>query len=248
MNARAGAATVRATKGMDRASLTRAQKMAVVVADGGITQAITAINWLAPSCGEIDNQLFGRVLDEQVNDAIKGDFSHLEGTLVGQASALDAMFHELSRRALLNASNPDLMDRYLRLAFKAQSQFRSSLESLAEIKNPRQVAFVRQANIAQNQQVNNDGQSARARAKKPKKQQNELLAVTHEPALDTSSAQAPSRGYQVVEAVGAVDRPAQPGRKAPSKSQRMEGRQSPIDARIGQVTQIDAIDVRCDTT
>ena len=45
---------------------------------------------------------------------------------------------------------------YLRLALKAQAQCRATVEALAEIKNPRPVAFVKQANIAQGpQQVNN---------------------------------------------------------------------------------------------
>ena len=45
---------------------------------------------------------------------------------------------------------------YMRLALKAQSQCRATLESLSEIRNPRSVAFVRQANIAAgHQQVNN---------------------------------------------------------------------------------------------
>jgi hypothetical protein len=45
---------------------------------------------------------------------------------------------------------------HMRLAFKAQSQSRAAIETLAEIKNPRQVTFFKQANIAGgNQQVNN---------------------------------------------------------------------------------------------
>lgn len=39
-------------------------------------------------------------------------------------------------------------DTYLRLALKAQAQCRATLQTLAEIKNPRPVAFVKQANIA----------------------------------------------------------------------------------------------------
>jgi len=36
----------------------------------------------------------------------------------------------------------------MRLAFKAQSQARATIETSAEIKNPHQFAFVKQANIA----------------------------------------------------------------------------------------------------
>ena len=49
----------------------------------------------------------------------------------------------------------DHLDRYMRLALKAQGQCRATLETLATIKNP-PVVFARQANIAQGpQQVNN---------------------------------------------------------------------------------------------
>jgi hypothetical protein len=44
---------------------------------------------------------------------------------------------------------------YLKLSLKAQSQCRATIEALAEIKNPKQVAFVQQVNIANGpQQVN----------------------------------------------------------------------------------------------
>ncbi len=45
---------------------------------------------------------------------------------------------------------------YLRLALKAQGQCRATLETLAVIKNPTALTFVKQANIAHGpQQVNN---------------------------------------------------------------------------------------------
>lgn len=47
------------------------------------------------------------------------------------------------------------------MALKAQAQCRATLEALAEIKNPRPVAFVKQANISgEHQQVNNGVQPA----------------------------------------------------------------------------------------
>jgi transposase InsO family protein len=46
----------------------------------------------------------------------------------------------------------------MRLALKAQSQCRATVEALAEMKNPKPVAYVQQANIANGpQQVNNNG-------------------------------------------------------------------------------------------
>jgi hypothetical protein len=65
-------------------------------------------------------------------------------------------------------------DTFLRLAFKAQSQSRATLETLAFTQNPRSVEFVRQANIANGpQQVNNGTPPiARARGNRKPRQSN----------------------------------------------------------------------------
>ena len=80
---------------------------------------------------------------------------------------------------------------YLRLALKAQAQCRTTWESLAEIKNPRAVAFVRQANIAHGpQQVNNGtvaSQDAPTRAEKSENQSIELLGASDGKRLDTEA-------------------------------------------------------------
>lgn len=69
----------------------------------------------------------------------------------------------MARRAALNMNGHlDATDELLRLALKAQAQSRATVEALAEVKNPRSVAFVKQANIAHgHQQVDNPG-AARA--------------------------------------------------------------------------------------
>ena len=78
----------------------------------------------------------------------------------------------------VKAEYVDQVDRYMRLALKAQGQCRATLETLATIKNPL-VVFARQANIAQGpQQVNNtvsverrDDQSTRAAKQKTRTNQ-----------------------------------------------------------------------------
>jgi hypothetical protein len=74
-----------------------------------------------------------------------------------QAQTLDAIFNGLARRTAVNAGEyMAACETYLRLALKAQSQCRATLETLAMIKNPRPLAFVKHANIAAGpQQVNN---------------------------------------------------------------------------------------------
>jgi len=99
---------------------------------------------------------------------------------------------------------------YLRLALKAQGQCRATLETLAMIKNPQPVAFVRQANIAHGpQQVNNapaqPGESSRAR--ESENQQNKLLESQNGDRLEFGKADAAKETDSSLEAVGALHRP-----------------------------------------
>lgn len=83
----------------------------------------------------------------------KNPLALAERTLQAQATALNQMFVALASRAT-NQEYVKNFEVYMRLALKAQSQCRATLETLATIKNP-PVVFAKQANIAQNQQVNN---------------------------------------------------------------------------------------------
>jgi len=86
---------------------------------------------------------------ELVSEVQRGDLSGIEARLTAQVAALDVMFRELARRASVNMGQyMEATEIYLRWALKAQSQSRATMETLAEIKNPRQVAFVRQTNVA----------------------------------------------------------------------------------------------------
>jgi len=76
-----------------------------------------------------------------------------ENILISQAQSLNAMFCDLAIKAN-NQKYLDSMDKYLKLALKAQSQCRATLETLANIKNP-PIVFAKHANIAHNQQINN---------------------------------------------------------------------------------------------
>lgn len=95
-----------------------------------------------------------------------GNLSGMEALLVAQATALDSIFTEMARRSGMNlGEHLGATDIYMHLALKAQSQCRSTVEALAEIKNPRPVAFVKQANISHGpQQVNNSTPAAEPHA------------------------------------------------------------------------------------
>lgn len=130
------------------------------------------------------------------------DLSRPESMLIAQAHTLDGLFARLASKAL-TVGNQDSMERYMRLALKAQSQSRATLQTLGELKAPKQVAFVKQANIGNQVQVNNDGSPVRTRAKKKQKAQNELLEVEHGQRLDTRATGSAGGVDPAMAAVGA---------------------------------------------
>jgi hypothetical protein len=139
--------------------------------------------------------------------ANEGDLSRPEATLTAQAQTLDGLFHTLTGWALNNAKeggNPAYFETCMRLALKAQSQSRATVETLAAIKNP-PVVYARQANIANGPQqvLNNSPEPSRIREieNPPIK----LLEAQHGERLDTG-ATAPAIGAnQTMEAVGAIN-------------------------------------------
>ena len=109
----------------------------------------------------------------QINCVNSGDLTQVEGMLLGQAIALQSMFHNLAERAK-GADSLQKVQCLTQLALRAQACSRNTLQTLIEVKNPRQVAFVKQTNVAQTQQVNN-GPLTVSREKKIKEEPIELL-------------------------------------------------------------------------
>ena len=80
-----------------------------------------------------------KIVQQRATDAIGGDLSFASAMLASQAITLDAMFTELARRAALNMSEYlGATDSYGRLALKAQSNCRATLEALAKLHQPRE--------------------------------------------------------------------------------------------------------------
>jgi len=126
-------------------------------------------------------------LKQQTAAVQSNDLSRAEGMLIAQAHTLDGLFARLTSNAL-TSTDMDKLERYMKLALKAQNQARATLQTLGELKAPKQVAFVKQANIGNQVQVNNDGSPVRTRAKKKPKAPNELLEVEHGERLDARTA------------------------------------------------------------
>jgi hypothetical protein len=174
----------------------------------------TARSFSKGAFGELDLTESATVMSERVSAVQAGDLAGVEATLMAQAVALDTIFNDLARRAAATMDRcPGSTETYLRLGLKAQAQCRATLQTLAEIKNPQPVAFVRQANIAHGpQQVNNglpSGQApvAHARAGNFVNSSNELLGVSHDARLDNRTTGAAGIADTELEAVGAFQRP-----------------------------------------
>ena len=93
-------------------------------------------------------------LQKAGNEVVDGNLGRLERMLTSQAIALDTIFNKLA----VKAANSEYMKNYegfMRLAFKAQAQARSTVEALAMLKHPQ--PYISQTNIGQvgHNQVNN---------------------------------------------------------------------------------------------
>ena len=195
---------------------------AEVVVSGLAGNARTTVSFGEATFGELSLTECASVLNGTAKALNDGDLGSAVTMLAAQAVALNAMFGELARVGQANMfKTVDYADRYLRLAFKAQSQCRATLETLAAIKNP-PVMFARQANINNggHQQVNN-GQAptaeryaqgcASAHPGEFTSRPNELLEDRSDGStqLDSRATAAASSKNQGVGSVGALNWPAQ---------------------------------------
>ena len=83
-------------------------------------QAALTLKDYAPAGGEIELTSLIKSLSEQTNAAIDGNLHRAKAMLAVQAHALNAIFNNLSRRAI-NTEYMDNLERYLKLALRAQS-------------------------------------------------------------------------------------------------------------------------------
>lgn len=159
---------------------------------------------------------------EAMIEAVRGgDMSSLEAMLVSQAVALQSIFADSASRARAQNSR-EASGSLMGIAMKAQAQCRATLQTLAEIKNPRTTVFTKQANVnagSGNQQVNNSVPIAHAPAREePVPMPSELLAITETgnggTILEPGTACEAGRGDQKLEPVGVIDRASKPRGKS----------------------------------
>jgi len=155
--------------------------------------ATMSVNALTGGAGDSLNELAAEL--EAQNKAIsEGGIERAESMLSSQAHTLDAMFHALTRRGVANIEGgySEIGREYLKLALRAQSQGRSTVDSLVGLSRP----VIKQTNIANgHQQVNNFA------GENPP---NELLEQQRE-WLDRRKAKEAIGDDSPVEAVGKID-------------------------------------------
>jgi hypothetical protein len=150
-------------------------------------------------------------LREQGEAANAGNLAQAEAMLMNQATALQTVFARLVERGM-GCSDVVPFEANLRMGLRAQSQCRATLETLAAIKNPSSVAFVRQANIAHGpQQVNNETGTRQPVPARPQENEiapSKLLEASNGERMDTGAASPTGAANPTLEAVGAIHRAA----------------------------------------
>ena len=162
---------------------------AKAVLSPGLASATVAGQWTQRFGGSNNLNLMATIKALESSAALvnSGDLSEVEARLLAQATALDALFAELSRRAAKNINEyPDAFDRYLKLALKAQNQSRMTLETLASVKNP-PVVYAKQANITTGPQQVNNNVALPAHTQENKNPPNKLLEQSIEQRMDTGT-------------------------------------------------------------
>ena len=171
-------------------------------------QAAVTLREYGKSYGDLELSGLIDALTAQTKAVTDGDLGRGEAMLAVQAHTLDAVFNNLARRAI-NAEYMDNLDRYLKLALRAQSQCRATWETLATMKNPPMIGYVRQANIAHgHQQVNNAASPAddTSRPRENVDLQSKLLEENSGERLDIGAAGAAGRTNPAMAPLGKGDR------------------------------------------
>lgn len=143
-------------------------------------------------------------LRDQAAAVQSGDLTHAEAMLINQASSLQALFARLTERAMEQTQMPHL-EGFMRIALRAQSQCRATLETLAAIKNP-PIVYARQANVTTGPQQINNSMAAPMRAREIETAQTQLSGGINELLSDTGTSGNASRVNPALETLGKIDR------------------------------------------
>jgi len=190
------------------------EQLAASVATDGTANVALVAQYLPNVNGGASPQALADVLHGQVKAIAGGDLTQLETMLLAQATALQAMFVSLAGKAR-HQTNREWLQLHSTLALKCAAGSRQAIVALAELRAPKSVLFAKQANFAQQQQVNNGMAApvsaalragAQAHAEENAGQQNGLLEASHGIKLDTRAQSTAGGADPHLEAVAAGHR------------------------------------------
>lgn len=212
-NSKAKPSTANTIKVIEEEGESKEHQIARLGLSPTVAAAVTATKFAKGAVGEMDLTETVAVVRDRVRKVKEGDLSDVEATLTAQAMTLDSIFHEMAKRAALNmGQHMAATESYLKMALKAQSQCRATLETLVEVKAPRSATFIKQANIANQQQVNNGQDDSRTSTRtgahahgKNINQRNELLEAQHGERVDTRAQSKAGGANTHLEAVGVLN-------------------------------------------
>lgn len=120
------------TRAAEPISVARMKEIAAQAVDPCVTSSmVVAAFWQEARVSEIDPQAGYDAIRDEADAVRDGVMTSAQATLMGQALALNAIFAELARRGAAALNRPGhAAERYLRLAMKAQSQCRATLNVL----------------------------------------------------------------------------------------------------------------------
>ena len=124
-------------------------------------------------------------LRDQAGAVNRGDLAQAEAMLMNQATALQSLFARLAERAMTCEHIPGF-EANMRMALRAQSQCRATIETLAVIKNP-PIVYAKQANVTTGPQQINNGTAPPSQAREKEIERDKLLEAQHGEWMDTGT-------------------------------------------------------------
>ena len=143
-------------------------------------------------------------LREQAKAVNDGDLQQAESMLMNQATALQTLFARLTEKAM-GADYLTSFEGFMRMALRAQSQCRTTLESLSAIKNP-PIVYAKQANIAQGHQQVNNGTTKPSRAREIENEPTQLSGADDELCQNAGTPRIAKKDDSPLETLGEIDR------------------------------------------
>jgi hypothetical protein len=195
-----------------------------------MVRASQTIKQYADGLGKLNDICLVSELLDKTKKISAGNMEPVEEMLISQAQTLDSIFNNAAMIAgSLKVPKGNftirLLDTFLRLGLKAQSQCRATLETLAIIKNPPHLSFVKQQNVAYQQQVNNGANQtasveSSSRGKQNNNISNKLLEEKDGERLDFGKKTKAGKAHPHLVSVESINRPKNSRRKGKGKSKR----------------------------